>query len=413
MEQTFEIGGQKFTRSAMDGVDRDRVQEILKNFRRKVGLLCVSVEPSAAVSVRRVKDKYYLVHSPNTDLRHASKCPSFETRFATRPTMAISSRRAIWRDQDNVVHIRLDKRLLMRHTGPAGPATGRRIGRGGIKRNARSLLGVMRTIWEEVELNFWGPGYLRTRRWRVVRGRVLDFAGKSILNNQQLSKILFIPAQYEYGGRRDPNHDFRVLMNRAAVRNLDASRFALLLGEVQSAQKDAEGLVIRIKNLEDCKFVADEETRPELEASFHRESNKVKVTKPLNRRGRILGLFVVGFDTKPDNYSVHGFGLMPVSKQWIPVESSNEFRIARQLVKEDRVFRKPVAYYGECTFPDFVLLDTEEKEYLMEVFGMVGYKRYDKRKEEKIMIYKDSGIKVWSWDPKKEKTYTPFPPKSR
>lgn len=74
---------------------------------------------------------------------------------------------------------------------------------------------------------------------------------------------------------------------------------------------------------------------------------------------------------KANQADVLKVAVMPVSGQWIAVDSDLEGKIERKLRDEKRKFDKPLRYDGdECAvFPDFWLPDMQQ-DFAFEVFGM-------------------------------------------
>ena len=95
---------------------------------------------------------------------------------------------------------------------------------------------------------------------------------------------------------------------------------------------------------------------------------------------------------------------MAVSNELIPVDSSHELELCTALVSQNRKFRKPLRYdhTKDLVLPDFVLTDTGQNEYPMEVFGM-NTEEYTARRQEKQAYYDEHFEgQWWSWLPMEE-----------
>jgi len=121
----------------------------------------------------------------------------------------------------------------------------------------------------------------------------------------------------------------------------------------------------------------------------------------------IFGLFVgepkrgEGRGEKSPRYviDVVSGGFMLTSSEYIPVDSSHEIRLLRQLVESEREFLKPLRFEDtrDLVLPDFLLLDVGEDSYPLEVYGM-REETYQHRKAEKERYYQDKFAgRHWAW----------------
>jgi hypothetical protein len=94
----------------------------------------------------------------------------------------------------------------------------------------------------------------------------------------------------------------------------------------------------------------------------------------------------------------HELRLIVVTRNFIPAESRLEGALIDWLVEAQREFAKPLFRRpGDLVVPDVVLHDTVGPTP-MEVRGMMRLPEYAERDEMKDAIYREAGIKVWSWD---------------
>lgn len=101
---------------------------------------------------------------------------------------------------------------------------------------------------------------------------------------------------------------------------------------------------------------------------------------------------------KAGSITIEQCAVMPVTRDFIPYDSSYEKSVAEALVEQDRAFSKPLRYDStEVTFPDFMLNDMPTP-VPMEVYGMVNNAAYTKRKHDKDLYYKTHYPNFWSWD---------------
>jgi hypothetical protein len=89
---------------------------------------------------------------------------------------------------------------------------------------------------------------------------------------------------------------------------------------------------------------------------------------------------------------------MLTNRNYIPVESSYELRMADALADAGRRLIKPLRWdRSDELFPDFVLTDTEPPTFV-EVYGVQGRVSYEIRKQIKQVKYQQQGRAVIAWE---------------
>ena len=114
---------------------------------------------------------------------------------------------------------------------------------------------------------------------------------------------------------------------------------------------------------------------------------------------------------------VREMSLAVMTRNWIPIDSALDGRVAEDLVRQGRQLRKPLVRREGCPYlPDFELLDTEHEVVPMEVWGMNPDwdLHYEERKAAKILAYPELfDGPLWEWDERTDEDPPPFPLKRR
>jgi hypothetical protein len=171
-----------------------------------------------------------------------------------------------------------------------------------------------------------------------------------------------------------------------------------------------------VKHLKEYGFWVGEAAWLEFTRRFPRELASLGSTDDI---AHVLGILILSRGRSSGHFNAVGGSLMRVTPQFIPVHSQYEALVANALVEADRAFIKPLRYdsHESDIFPDFCLLDTAVERLPMEIYGYTNHPGYERRKQEKLEWYRQSGTPFWHWDVatsgRLEGQWPPFPPKRR
>ena len=103
--------------------------------------------------------------------------------------------------------------------------------------------------------------------------------------------------------------------------------------------------------------------------------------------------------------------MMRVTQHWIPVDSSYEAAVARQLVQADRSFVRPLRYDNHrLALPQFILCDGVGHDRIaMDVYGS-GVPGTAKLMEHDRQRAAALGMGWWHWDASQQPTPPDIPP---
>ena len=201
-------------------------------------------------------------------------------------------------------------------------------------------------------------------------------------------------------------------MRDTAYRDDKGEHCAMILTEVAGCMTTRFGARLSLMHLKEFHLWVDQDLFANLNRRFKRALSLLDRPESADR---VMGLVVVAAGKRAGHFLVRDACFMRTTAHWIPSDSQYESWVAEALVQEDRRFLKPMRYdaFDEEVFPDFMLLDAGEKPVPMEIYGMTGNRKYERRKREKIAIYEGRGEAFWQWevDPKKarQNAWTSFP----
>lgn len=410
---SISIGEKNFSRAWLDAnydmVGHGILHAAYNSAEIKKLCLCQPSDPQP-LSIRALEDPetpdgihYILARMPKSWAKHAENCVFRQTPDMTGAGGAGDD--AIRTDvMTGLIDIAVDVRLSKTEPKPkdeaenvAKPKSAKKGGKS--SRNSVRLLGLLRWMWSAAELNSWRPWFAGKRKWTNVQYRLATAIENVTVKGRGLDKALYVPpafqAQHEAELSREWNN---YLLGLAATDR--SQQFGVLVGEVKSilAWGDSGKVyALRLKHMRHAISVFTE-----LHGRLHRSHPWLAsvLDTEQNPQGD-KAIAIVTFSRNEKGFlSADEIGLMRVTTDWIPIDSSYEGELARRLVAEERQFEKPLQYDPllDETFPDFLLLDAGQIPLPMEVFGFSG-EEYEIRKAEKMLHYDSSEKPWWYWEP--------------
>lgn len=351
---------------------------------------CSKRRPKMYIAKKKASGKYYLARMPDTAGTHQPNCLlSRETESNKSGGEAVE---AITKDA-NGIRITLDGELSHRTSTP-NEVSESSYTKARVSKNSITLLGLLELLWEQARFNFWYPNRKYPRTWSTVKRVIEEQANehKIRVSGKALNNILYIPAPFN---KKKPEH--HETLNTAALTLVTKSKDDgfIAIGELKECLDRNGSTLIKLKHAgNQTAFWMHKALADRFKNSFANEISDLG-----NENIKVIAI-MIGY--KPANsLSVSAIGLMRVTPEYIPIDSSYEAQVVEKLVAENRKFRKPLRYDSEDeVLPDFELLDCEQDCIPMEVFGMKGNAEYDLRKAEKVKFYNENhGLYGWwSWN---------------
>lgn len=348
-------------------------------------------------------ETYHLARMPDDGPRHRAACPfGREGDGAGRRGEAIA---AIRGDEEGRLDIRLDAAVAIAARNPGPPAEAGIAGDGARPaRNAVSLLGLLRIVWERARLHHWTPRQANgARRPRTLCARISEALDGVTVNGIPAAECA-LPLFHQ--GATDAEA-LRALALRCQARRARA----LLVSELRwppaelTENRGVQRLTFPMDGARDAGLIAsiDAITLGRWQAVYPYAAHLLR-TDVGAERPRVIVAALARLrcgDTRVFG-EIGACALMETSANLIPIASGFERQLADALVANERRFTKPLRWRAgdDATFPDFVLHDISGADDVpMEVFGMDD-ENYAARRARKIEIYdREYGPDGWwYWD---------------
>jgi hypothetical protein len=343
---------------------------------------------------------YIVKRMPDTGSHHAPDCPSYEPPPEVSGLGQVLGSAITEDPATGETTLKLDfpmSKIAGRSTMPSAGGDSDSVASSGTK---LSLRGLLHYLWDQAELTRWQPGFSGKRTWGTVRRHLLQAAEHKIARGDALSARLYVPEVFAVE-HRDAINARRVSQWAPSIAVPGRPQhLMLLIAEVKEIVPARYGFKAVVKHVPDQAFAIDEALYRRLGRRF--ESALALWGAADDIHMVMIATFSVSAAGVP---TIVELSLMPVTRQWVPVEDAFEKQLVEKLVAEGRSFIKGLRYNlgAASALACATLTDCEGSAPLLFVVpaGIEDAARYFETS--------DPTIPVWHWRP----TAEPMPPLPR
>ena len=296
---------------------------------------------------RACGEGYIVKRMPDTGSHHAPDCPSYEppAEFSGLGQVLGS---AITEDPaTGETTLKLDFPLTKmpgRSTMPPAGGESDSVASDGTK---LSLRGLLHYLWDQAELTRWHPGFAGKRTWATVRRHLLQAAEHKLARGDALRARLYVPEPFSVDERDAINARRLAQWQHAVAAPGKPQHLMLLIGEVKEIVPARYGFKAVVKHMPDQAFAIDEQLYRRLGRRFEPELALWGASDDIHMV--MIATFGVSSAGVP---AIHELCLMPVTRQWLPVEDGFEKQLLDRLVGENRSLREGPALQPRPGRPD-------------------------------------------------------------
>lgn len=311
-------------------------------YRARVRPRCLCMVGGVEMYISRLSggvEDYIVKRMPETGGQHAPDCASYEpppeiSGLGQVLGSAISEDLATGRTT-----LKLDFAMSKfggRSSMPPGGAEGDRVASSGTR---LSLRGLLHYLWDQAGLTRWQPGFAGKRTWGTVRSHLLQAAENKTARGDALRSRLYVPEVFSVE-QRDAIGARRVAQWSVAIATTGKpQQLMLLIAEVKEIVPARYGFKAVLKHVPDQAFAMDEQL-------FRRLGQRFQSALALWGAADDIHMVMIA------TFSITGVGvatiaelsLMPVTRQWLPVEDAFEKHLVEKLVGDRRSFIKGLRY---------------------------------------------------------------------
>ena len=323
----FEIGARGFTAAVADAHAAHQRPR------------CLCLAEGVEMYVARLGGGYIVKRMPDTGSHHAPDCPSYEppAEFSGLGQVLGS---AITEDPaTGETTLKLDFPLAKMPGRSMMPPAGGESDSVSSSGNKLSLRGLLHYLWDQAELTRWHPGFAGKRTWATVRRHLLQAAEHMLARGDALRDRLYVPEPFSIAEREAINARRLAQWQHAVAAPGKAQHLLLLIGVVKEIVPARYGFKAIVKHMPDQAFSIDEQLYRRLGRRFEPELALWGASDDIHMV--MIATFGVNSAGVP---AINELCLMPVTRQWLPVEDGFEKQLLDRLVCENRAFVKVLHY---------------------------------------------------------------------
>ena len=332
----YEVCGQSY---AVDSREfADVVAEAQACHRR---LRCMCQAAGVEMYVARLapaQGGYIVKRMPDTGWRHATHCPSYSPPAAASGLGQLLGSAILEDPATGLTTLKLGfalSRMPGRAVVAASAGSGSSVRSDGASLSFRGLL---HYLWDQAELARWHPAFAGKRSWGTVRSHLLRAASQLIARREPLRSRLYIPEPFSVEQREALNARRLAAWSCAVAEPAGSVALMLLIAEVKEIVPARYGFKAVVKHLPDQAFLIDESLYRRLVRCFEAEL-------ALWATGEDVHMIVIAtFGVSGGVPAVQELCLMPVTRQWLPVDDGFGKQLVDKLVAEGRAFARSLAY---------------------------------------------------------------------
>ena len=330
---------------------------------------------------------------PNTGSHHAPDCPHYEPPPESSGLGQLLGSAISEDPATGETNLKLDfsmSKIAGRSAMPTAGGDSDSVASSGAK---LSLRGLMHYLWDQAELTRWQPGFAGKRTWGTVRKHLLLATEDKIARGDSLRSRLYIPEVFSVDHRDAISAKRMAQWSQAIAVPGKPQRLMLLIAEVKEIVPARYGFKAVVKHVPDQAFALDEQLYSRLGRRFESELALWGAADDIHMV--IIATFSVSAAGVP---TVVELSLMPVTRQWLPIEDGFEKQLVERLVSEGRSFVKGLRYNlgAGSALASATLIDCEGSAPSLFV---VRAALNDSARHRETGDFPGS---VWLWDPLSE-----------
>lgn len=354
---------------------------------------CLCLVDGVEMYVARLGDGYIVKRMPDTGSHHAPDCPSYEPPPEVSGLGQVLGSAITEDPATGETTLKLDfamSKIAGRSTMPTAGGDSDSVASNGTK---LSLRGLLHYLWDQAELTRWQPGFAGKRTWGTVRRHLLQAAENKIARGDSLRARLFVPEVFTVDQREAINARRMAQWSQAIVSPGKPQHLMLLIAEVKEIVPARYGFKAVVKHVPDQAFALDEQLYRRLGRRFE------PVLALWGAADDIHMVMVATFSVAAAGIpTIVELSLMPVTRQWLPVEDAFEKQLVEKLVGDGRSFIKGLRYNlgAASALACATLTDCKGSAPLLFIgpAGVEDHGRY--------LQVSDPSAPVWLWHPSSE-----------
>ena len=330
----YEVGSQRF-----ETASRGLAEAIADAHAAHQRPRCMCLVEGVEMYVARLGGGFIVKRMPDTGSHHAPDCPSYEPPAESSGLGQVLGSAITEDPTTGETTLKLDFSMSKIAGRSAMPTTGGDSDSVATSGTKLSLRGLLHYLWDQAELTRWQPGFAGKRTWSTVQKHLLLAAENKIARGDSLPSRLYVPEVFSVDQRDVINARRMAQWSQAIAAPGKPQHLMLLIAEIKEIVPVRYGFKAVAKHVPDQAFALDEQLYRRLGRRF--ESALALWGAADDVHMVMIATFSVAAVGIP---AIVELSLMPVTRQWLPVEDAFEKQLIERLVGEGRSFIKGLRY---------------------------------------------------------------------
>jgi hypothetical protein len=302
--------------------------------------LCLCCDAGVPMYVARVGGRPILKRMPGTGPKHDPGCDSYEPPYELSGFGHVAGAAIQENAEDGTTLLRLDFSLT-KTGGRAPPAPSETAEAGSVRTDGTrlSLRALLHYLWDQAAFNRWRPRMAGRRNWAVIRKFLLEAAEGKATKGKPLVEVLYIPEMFHSEREAEIAQRRSAFMNRVARVEGNRRFLLILIGEIKEIAPARFGHRLVVKHAPKFPFMLNEDVHRRMSVKFAHELALWNA----NSDAHLIAIATFGLDLA-GIASIETVGLMVVTENWIPFETTYDATLLEALTRRRANFLKGLRY---------------------------------------------------------------------
>ncbi|MGM9484891.1 DUF1173 family protein [Roseateles sp. NT4] len=332
--QTFRVSGR-----VLDAAEPEFAEGIAQAYAERRRPRCLCRPGGIEMYIARLSQGYVVKRMPDTSSQHTPDCASYELPAELSGLSRVLGSAIVENPVSGETSLRVDFPLSRRPGQEHFPRSGS-VAKITSARAARlSLRGLLHYLWDQAELTHWRPSFEGKRTWGAVRRCLLRAAEQKTAGGCSLPARMYVPEVFSVDQLQQINARRQQKWAAASSHVGRSQPMLLVIAELKAIQPAGQSYRAVLKHVPDIGFLIDDSLYHAVGRSFGKELGMWAASDHI--RMVIAATFCLTSTGVP---RIGRLCLMPVTEQWLPVETTAEQQLVDRLVKGHRRFRRFLRY---------------------------------------------------------------------
>lgn len=310
------------------------------SWKNKTRPLCACSKARPPMYVAKFSDHFAIKRMPGTSHTHHPDCGSYSPPAGVSGLGQVLDSAITHSEEDNQTMLRLDFSLSQSGKRPLIPPPSSEGATEAVSAPRKlTLTGLLHYLWHEADLVKWHPAMEGKRWWGPIYNTLSHAVDGMIAKGNPLAERLYIPRPFRKEIMSELEGQRRSAFSRLQGSKSGAKQLGMVLAEYKTHMPTSRGAKFVFKHITGCGFFADQDLVTRFERVFADSIELVDMTE-----GAHLIMMATYSISRAGYPELSQIAAMPVTRNWIPFENTNDLALLDHITQEKRSFVRPLRF---------------------------------------------------------------------